>query len=192
MINFLVIIIIFLLCIIFYLLSKNKSKPSSKEIKKTSENENVEIFEIEESPLIQLSKDNRESINQEVISNLESITKKEAIQFINHYSELDNLSFSNTSFSNINKTVPIWWFNITPDKFEKDLHLILAKKKSFIWIKLPEGSVLNPERKFRLREDKGLIEIKISYEAGNNYLKDISSGGIEFGFKQFVQKEFKI
>jgi hypothetical protein len=111
---------------------------------------------------------------------------------INQYTENDSLSSNNTSFSNINKAVPIWWFNISPDKFESQLNLILSSKEGFIWILLPEGSVSNPKRKFRFRDDKKLIEIKITPELGYNYLRDISSGGISFGFEQYVQKEFKI
>jgi hypothetical protein len=120
------------------------------------------------------------------VNNDGKITKSKAVNVVNQH------SVDCKSFSNINKAVSLWWFNISPNKFENELHLILVKKDSFIWIRLPEGAVSNPERKFRFREDKGLIEIKISPKPGYNHLRDESSGGIGFGFEQYVQKEFKL
>jgi len=181
--SFLIFIIIILSGVIIYLLfyinNYKKSRISKPEIIEELDKLDIKLAAIETNIL------------EEIDSNIQTITKSNAITYINKYSEFDYLTSANTSFSNINKAVPIWWFNIAPEKFEEELHLILAKNKSFIWIKLPAGSVSNPKRKFRFRDDKGLIELKISSNPGYNYLRDETSGGIGFGFQQYVQKEFK-
>lgn len=168
MIPFLTIVIIILVLIIVYLLIERnkyiKQEDSFVEYESTQE--------AEEQP--------------------KTLKKNYAIKLINKQTGSNILSSANTSYSKINKAVPLWWFNISPEKFEKDLNLILANNDGFIWVFLPQGSVSKPKRKFRFREDKGLIEIKISTQPGYNYLRDESSGGIGFGFEQFVQKEFKI
>ena len=179
------IIIIILISIIIYLLFERKKVDVSKSVNTQPSDE--ECIDDTEFEFI----DELESIHQFDKINYKSITKNLAISIINQYSNSDYLTTSNTSFSNINKAVPLWWFNIAPEKFEQDLNLILAKTNGFIWIKLPAGSVSNPKRKFRFRDDKGLIEIKISPQPGFNYLRDESSGGIGFGFQQYIKKEFK-
>ena len=59
------------------------------------------------------------------------ITKKQAIRVVNETLGSDELSNVNTNFSKINKSKPVWWFNIPPLKFSNDLHLILEKKEGF-------------------------------------------------------------
>lgn len=168
MITFLILIIVALIVVIIYLLiDRNKS------------------INLKDEVII----DNTEEENEQ---QPEILNKKYAIKLINKEAEGNPLSSINTSYSKINKAVPLWWFNISPEKFESDLNLILAHNDGFIWVFLPEGSVTNPKRKFRFREDKGLIELKISTQTGYNYLRDESSGGIGFGFEQFIKKKFKI
>lgn len=170
MTTFLISIIIILIGIILYLNNKNK-----RGIHLNIEDDPEELID-----------EQSEFVNE----NPQKLNKNKAIRIINQYLESDELSNYNTSFSTINKAVPLWWFNIAPEKFEEELHLILARKNNFIWIKLPKGSVSKPKRKFRFRDDKGLIEIKISTQPDYNLLRDESSGGIGFGFQQYVQKEF--
>ena len=48
--------------------------------------------------------------------------KKQLIQHLNENYK-SNLSIANTSYSSINKSKEVWWFNISVSKFNKDLNL---------------------------------------------------------------------
>ena len=114
-------------------------------------------------------------------------TKKEIIYFINTTRGvfINNI---NTSYSNINKSKDVWWFNIRKDKFNKDVHLLLNSENKVIWIKLKKGFIINPNKAFKLREDIGAYDIEISANRSSNYLKDTKSGGTNFNFKEFVEE----
>jgi|TARA_B110000902_G_scaffold26484_1_gene28850 hypothetical protein len=114
-------------------------------------------------------------------------TKKEIIDFINTTKGvfINNI---NTSYSNINKSKDVWWFNIRKDKFNKDVHLLLNSENKVIWIKLKKGFIINPNKAFKLREDIEAYDIEISANRSFNYLKDIKSGGTNFNFKEFIEE----
>ena len=97
---------------------------------------------------------------------------------------------SNTNFSKLNKAKPVWWFDILPEKFLEDLHLILGKEKGFIWLTIPKDAVADVNKVFRIRDDNGRVQLVISSEPGVYYLRDIASGGSGFNFEQYIQKEF--
>ena len=89
---------------------------------------------------------------------------------------------SNTHFSNIinraTKQVPhVWWFNIPPQKFRNELHLLCVKNPGLIWLRLDAGAIANPESVFRVRYDNGLIDLVIAI-GGNRHLMDVNSGGM--------------
>lgn len=193
MITILIIIIVLLLGVICYLYMLNAKARTTN-----SHNENKYVLN---SQLIQ---DNfgvfgeivEEEIEEQEMdhfsyndSNDEKITKEKAIQLVNASRGGKVLSNSNTNFANINKAIPIWWFDVNQSRFLKDLHLILAKNKGFIYIKIPRGSVEDPSKIFYIRADNGLVQLKISSER-HNYLKDVSSGKGNFNFKDFVVNEF--
>lgn len=100
---------------------------------------------------------------------------------------------SNTHFSNINKSAKkVWWFNIPPQKFGNELHLLCAKKSGLIWLRIKAGAIPNPESVFKLRTDervKGLIDLEIAAE-GNLYLKDVKSGGTGYDFRPHIAYEW--
>jgi hypothetical protein len=122
----------------------------------------------------------------------EKITKKkEAIGIVNKALGKNELLKSNTCFSNLNKAKPIWWFDIPIKKFKEDLHLILAKENGFVWIKIPKEANIDVRNIFRIREDNGMVELKISSEPGVYYLRDITSGGKGLNFEQYIKKEFE-
>jgi hypothetical protein len=118
------------------------------------------------------------------------MTKNEAMNIVNLFVGIKKLSNNNTNYSNINKSKPVWWLNIDPDRFKRDLHLILVKGKGFIWITIPKEVCYNPAEKLRIREDKGLVDLEISAETGYYYLRDIKSGGTGFSFEQYVVHRF--
>ncbi len=79
------------------------------------------------------------------------MTKKEAINIVNTYLEVLSLTNSNTHSSNINSSKDVWWLHIPPERFQNNLHLLLFKKDSFIWLKITENTFRHPEEVFRLR-----------------------------------------
>ena len=119
--------------------------------------------------------------------------KQKAIIIINRHLGNDLLDNKNTHFSGINEKpkIEVWWIDIPPEKFKNDLHLILKKKEDgFIWLKIRKGTFENPEKTFKVRTDKNVIELKISSSSRNNYLKDIRNFQILYNFRPHIQHEF--
>lgn len=115
------------------------------------------------------------------------MTKTELIQYINtHYSS--GLTTSNTSYSKINKSKEVWWFNVRTHKFSEDVHLLLQADNQVIWLKLPKGFVSNLYSTFKIREDKDAVDLEISADRHFKYLQDVKSGGIGFDFRPFVKE----
>ena len=101
---------------------------------------------------------------------------------------------SNTHFSNIinrsTKQVPhVWWFNIPPQKFRNELHLLCAKNPGLIWLRLDAGAIPNPGSVFRVRSDKDLIDLVIAI-GGNRHLRDVNSGGTGYDFRPHIAYEW--
>lgn len=121
----------------------------------------------------------------------EKITKKkEAIEIVNKVIGRNELSKENTNFSKLNKAKPVWWFDILPEKFTEDLHLILGKDEGFIWITIPKDVITDVNNVFRVRDDNGRVQLVISSEPGVYYLRDVATGASGFNFEQYIQKEF--
>lgn len=114
-------------------------------------------------------------------------TKSQGIAIINerHNAGLNN---ANTSYSKINKSKEVWWFNIHVSKFANDVHLLLNMTDSAIWIKLPRGFVEG--QPFKIREDKNAVDLEISADRNFKYLKDVKSGGTGFDFSKYVKDKF--
>ncbi|WP_282122164.1 hypothetical protein [Algibacter mikhailovii] len=114
-------------------------------------------------------------------------TKKEIIDYINA-TKSESLNSSNASYSKINKSKDVWWFNVRTDKFNSDVHLLLNTVRKVIWIKLPKGSMSNLYNTFKVREDKDAVDLEISADRNFNYLQDVKSGGTGFDFSGFVKE----
>tara|TARA_B100000378_G_scaffold738_1_gene719 strand:- start:261 stop:1163 length:903 start_codon:yes stop_codon:yes gene_type:complete len=120
--------------------------------------------------------------------------KAEAIQLLRSKFSLNN---SNCHFSKINKAVPLWWFNIRPEKFKNDLYLILKEETELLLLKIPGGSFSTPKNHFHIRRDKNAVDLRISSVKDENYLKDILSGGTFVNFEKYlihkepIPKEYK-
>lgn len=112
-------------------------------------------------------------------------TKKEIIDYINA-TKRAYLNSSNTSYSKINKSKEVWWFNVRTDKFSSDVHLLLNTENKVIWITLPKGFVGNLYSTFKVREDKDAVDLEISADRNFRYLHDVKSGGTGFDFSGFV------
>lgn len=115
-------------------------------------------------------------------------TKKEIIEYINKTAGAD-LTNKNTSYSKINKSKEVWWFNVKLDRFAEDVHLLLNTETKVIWLKLPKGFVAALQRVFKIREDKNAVDLEISSDKNYKYLLDVKSGGTHFNFAPFVKEE---
>ena len=116
-------------------------------------------------------------------------TKKEIIDLINSkYGVL--LNSSNTSYSSINKSKEVWWFNVKVDKFNAEVHLILNTDNKAIWICLPKGFVKNVASHFKIREDKDAVDLEISSDRNFKFMIDVKSGGTGFDFREYVKVKF--
>ena len=114
------------------------------------------------------------------------MNKKELIIYINQ-KHIGSLSSKNTSYSNINKSKDVWWFNISVSKFQGNVNLLLNDTNKVIWIHLPKGFVNNVSSHFKIRQDKDVVDLEISADRNNKYLVDVKSGGIGFDFKEFIK-----
>ena len=113
---------------------------------------------------------------------------------VNDHLARRELTAQNSSFSNVNKKKPVWWFTITPNKFRSDLHLLLAKDNDagLIWLKIKANTFPNLEDVFRIRDDKhyyGCIDFEIPI-SGPSYMRDVKSRGTGYNFRQHIQREW--
>ncbi len=117
------------------------------------------------------------------------VDKKSAMARVN--SEQGDLLLNNlnTSYSKVNAAKPVWWFNIDPRKFQNDLHLLCAKNTGFIWLTIKAGMFDSLERMFRIRPDKGLVDLEISC-GRERYMHDVKSGGNGYDFRPHIRREW--
>lgn len=102
--------------------------------------------------------------------------KSSAIDFVNNRNGFSKLNNSNTSFSNINKTNPVFWINVDPKKFSKEFNIICIDKNELIWFSIPQGEFNEPDKQFYIRKDNGKVHIEIPIKGENDYLNDIKNG----------------
>ena len=119
----------------------------------------------------------------------EDLKKSEAIDLINKKNKSTNLNSSNTAFSNVNKSKPVWWFQPDNSKFNYDLNLVLndSKRKILYHFFIPKNEITNPKATFYQRADlnnHSHIEI---YDNDPSF-KDIKKS---FSFKKYLKDEIK-
>ena len=121
------------------------------------------------------------------------MNKRSAIAKVNNHLGYGLLNGRNTSFANINASKGVWWLNVNPNKFTKDLHLLLVKtgQDGLVWLTIKANTVPAPERVFRKRQDNGLIDIEISTEP-SQYLTDVKSGGTRYNFSRHIVQEWEL
>lgn len=118
--------------------------------------------------------------------------KQEAIKIVNNHLQNFSLNKDNTHISKINSgDRSVWWLHIPPERFSNNLHLLLKKTDSFLWLKINANTFTNPQDVFRLRADKNKIDLEISSDKKNHYMIDIKSGGKNYDFIPHLEKEFK-
>ena len=134
------------------------------------------------------NKPNPKTINMKIRDN--KFKKSDAITLINNELGTDKISNANTVYSNINKTAPCWWLNISPSKFKNSLNILLVEEDELIWINLPKGCCYPPEDIFNTRSDNEKVDLRIDTEEPD-YLKDYLSFN-NFDFKSHVKNRLKI
>ena len=117
--------------------------------------------------------------------------KAEAIREVNGHLGSNVLNHSNTSFSHVNAAKSVWWLNINPQRFQRNLHILLCKEEEsgLIWLKVAANTFPNLEKVFRIRDDKKVVDLEISCE-GNRYMCDIKSGGTGYNFRRHIEREW--
>ncbi len=115
-----------------------------------------------------------------------------AIKKVNEHLGYKLLESSNTSFSSINNAKLVWWLDISPKKFKKELHLLLARDmdQGLIWLRIKANTFPIPEEKFSYRADNGYISLEISCNNAGQYLHDVRSGGMGYDFSSHVEYEW--
>jgi hypothetical protein len=116
------------------------------------------------------------------------MTKSQLIAQINE-THKGGLNISNASFSSINKSKEVWWFNIPVTKFNSDVHLLFSNGNYALWLHLPQGFVKQLATSFKIRLDKDAVDLEISADKNFKYLKDVKSGGSGFDFTAFVKEK---
>lgn len=117
-------------------------------------------------------------------------SKRVAIEKVNEHLGYKLLESSNTSFASVNNAKSVWWFDINPQKFQKELHLILALNRGLIWLRIKANTFPIPEEKFSYRSDNGYISLEIFCNNTDRYLHDIRSGGTGYDFSSHVEYEW--
>ena len=109
--------------------------------------------------------------------------KKSAMAMVNEHVGCQLLTAENTSVVNVNNSKDVWWVNVDPRKFERELHVVLVKDRDsgLIWLRIAPGSISAPEDVFRLKED-GRVDFEISRD-----MKDVKSGGTRYDFTRHVE-----
>ena len=135
--------------------------------------------------------------NEESLDFIKKDKKSEAIAFINGEIKESKLSKKNTSYSSVNKTVPVYWFNINSNKFNDDINLICESDAEIIWYHIPKGEFEDANNQFYVRKDNNLIHIEIPAKGETNYLNDIKKGVKLEGYSKvfntrYTAKNFKV
>ncbi|MCY2687568.1 MIT C-terminal domain-containing protein [Salinimicrobium sp. TH3] len=120
--------------------------------------------------------------------------KAQALNFINSRSGVEKLKNRNTTFANISisGSKAAWWMNIKLDNFKKDWNILLVGEDQLFWLQIPAMTFKNPEKYFRIWEEKNAVNLVVSCDRQDRYFQDISSGAIGVDFKPFIREKFSI
>ena len=114
--------------------------------------------------------------------------KSLAIKFVNGHLGHELLKHSNTSFSNINGAKSVWWLEPKIKRFKNELHLLLAKDRGLIWLRIKANTFPNLKEKFRYRPKKECVSLEISSSIDSTcYMHDIRS---EYDFHPHIACEW--
>lgn len=116
--------------------------------------------------------------------------KNEAILVANQLLGKEYFKSSLLSYSKINKSKAVWWFNIRTERFSDNVDIFLNTGTIIIWLHLPVNFVGSVSEKFKIRQDKDAVDIEISADKSYMYMRDVKSGGTGFNFTPFVKREF--
>lgn len=120
------------------------------------------------------------------------MTKSEAIQRINEAQGSRLLIEGNTIWSNCgrNGNEEGWWLNIPLSSFKKEIHIVLNREstKIFVHLKMRAGEILSPAMKFRCKDQ--MADIFIS-AANPKRLTDVLPGGSKHSFSKHIVAEYR-
>lgn len=132
---------------------------------------------------------NNKGFKKSLVKFESKFNKSDAINLVNEKLGENILSNSNTIFSNINKTNPVWWMDIPQDKFKNSLNILLIENDEVIWVFIPSKTCYPPSDFFYIRNDNGKAQINIDSD-DKNYLMDKLSSN--FDFNPFIKNRFKL
>lgn len=115
--------------------------------------------------------------------------KKPMMKTVNELGGYEMLSGANTRCAKINTGKPVWWIEMPPELFERDLHLLLIKERGFIWLWIKAGSIPEPRQEFWIRPDKDFVQLEISSILNNLYLRDVKNRR-RYNFRPHVAGEW--
>ena len=118
--------------------------------------------------------------------------KKSAMAKVNGHLGYTLLVARNTSLANVNSAKDVWWLNISPRKFERDLHIVLVKERDcgLIWLQVKGNSIPTPTKVFTVRQDNGYIDLEISSRPPY-YMTDVKGGGKGYDFSKHIEYEWE-
>ncbi|GAA4314620.1 hypothetical protein GCM10023115_28190 [Pontixanthobacter gangjinensis] len=82
--------------------------------------------------------------------------------------------------------------NIKLDRFRETINIILVDKEEIFWLQIPANTFTDIESNFKIWEAKNAVDIHISADRNDRYMKDIASGGFLIDFKSFVKERIAI
>lgn len=120
------------------------------------------------------------------------MTKTEAIRRVNESLGSNLLNEGNTLWSNCgrNASEEGWWLNIPLPHFKKEIHIILNREstKVFLHLKMEASEILSPAMRFRCKDQ--MADIFIS--ARNlKRLVDVLPGGSKHSFNKNMVAEYR-
>lgn len=122
--------------------------------------------------------------------------KSIAMRMVNrHLGEASRLNHHNAIFSNVNVSKDVWWFTIPPQKFESELHVLLAKEddSGLIQLRIKADTFPNPYALFeaRVRNGKVFVDWEIcSDDTDPRYMCDTRNRGTKYDFGPHIVHEW--
>lgn len=120
------------------------------------------------------------------------MNKKQAMGMVNEYLGDVVLRGNNTTFAkkpDADAQRQVWWLEIDPQNFTEERHILLANDPGLIWLRIKANTFQNPEKVFKIRQDKDRVALEIS-NSGSPYLCDIRNGGTGYNFRRHIEREW--
>jgi hypothetical protein len=120
------------------------------------------------------------------------LKKSTALHLVNSEFSSAELNHRNTSFSNLIGGNPRWWMNIKLYRFKEIINIILVDKQELLWLQIPPNTFIDIKSNFKIWEAKNAVDLHISADRNDRYMRDIASGGFQVNFKPFIKERIEI